>query len=134
MRKLSSSLLLAALVAAPLLQGCVAVAAGAVGGVLFKDTVFADEVYTGFIDVDANRAWSTVKTSLNNASLKPIDVDDDTRKAEAEIDGARVTVTVETYDLNRSTFRVSAKKYGVSNGEIAKSVFDRIVAELNNNR
>lgn len=130
MRKLPISILLAALVAAPLLQGCIAVA-GAVGGVLLGQEVLRDEVYSGFIDVDANRAWSTVKTTLNNASLKPIDVDDDTRKAEAEIDGARVTVTVETYDLNRSTFRVSAKKYGVSNGEIAKSVFDRIVADLN---
>jgi len=41
-----------------------------------------------------------------------------------------VTVSVDTYDLNRSTLRVSARKYGVNNGEIAKMVYDRILQEL----
>jgi hypothetical protein len=39
-------------------------------------------------------------------------------------------VSVETYDLNRSTLRVSAKKYGVNNGEIAKMVYDKIIHEV----
>jgi ferredoxin len=55
---------------------------------------------------------------------------DDQRKAVADVDGAKVTVTVEAYDLDRTTVRVAAKKYGVNNGEIAKMVLERILTDL----
>jgi hypothetical protein len=111
------------------LAGCI-VAGAAAAGILISQDVLDNNVYVATIDRDANQVWTSAKLALNRASLKPIDVQDDVRQAVAEIDDAKVTVNVETYDLNRSTLRVSAKKYGVNNGEIAKMMYDKILHEL----
>jgi hypothetical protein len=126
---MQKSLLLAALVPFSLgLTGCLAV--GAVGGVLVAQEVLDNNVYVARLDRDAGEVWASAKIALNRASLTPIDAQDDVRHAIADVDDAKVTVDVETYDLNRSTLRVSAKKYGVNNGEIAKMVYDKIIHEL----
>jgi hypothetical protein len=117
------------LLLAPLLQGCIAVPA-AIGGALVAQEVLDDNTYVGRISADAGKTWTTTKLALAKTSLKPIEVDDQKRKAVGEVDSATVTCTVETYDLNMSVLRVSAKKYGVGNGQIAKLVFDKILADL----
>jgi anti-sigma factor RsiW len=111
------------------LAGCIAVGAAA-AGILVSQEVLDNNVYVATIDRDADQVWTSAKVALNRASLKPIEVQDDVRKAVADIDDAKVSVSVETYDLNRSTLRVSAKKYGVNNGEIAKMVYDKILHEI----
>ena len=112
-----------------LLSGCVAVGAG-VAGILISQEVLDNNIYVATIDRSADDVWSSAKVALNKASLKPIDVQEDIRKATATIDDAKVEVSVETYDLNRSTLQVSARKYGVNNGEIAKMVYDKILHEI----
>jgi len=127
---MQKSLLLAALVPRSFgLTGCVA-AAGAGVGILVAQEVLDNNVYVARLDKDAGEVWASAKVALNKASLKPIDAQDDVRQATAEVDDAKVVVSVETYDLNRSTLRVSAKKYGVNNGEIAKMVYDKIIHEV----
>lgn len=111
------------------LSGCLALGVGA-AAVIVSQEVLDNNIYVATLDRDANEVWASTKVALNHASLKPIDVQDDVRQAVADIDDAKVTVNVETYDLNRSTLRVSAKKYGVNNGEIAKMVYDKILHEL----
>jgi hypothetical protein len=123
--------ILALLSLAPLFQSCVAAGVGLVaGGVLLSQDVIDSTTYTARLDVEVNRTWATAKTTLSHMSTKPIDTDEQLRSAKADIDGGTVTVSVETYDLNRSTIKVSAKKYGVANGELAKSVYDKILNEL----
>ena len=114
---------------APFFTGCLAAGVGA-AAVLVSQDVLDNSVYIATLDRGPDQVWTSAKVALNHASLKPIDVQDDVRQAVAEIDDAKVTVNVETYDLNRSTLRVSAKKYGVNNGEIAKRVYDKILSEL----
>jgi hypothetical protein len=114
---------------APLFTSCVAVGAAA-AGILISQEVLDNNIYVATLDRDADTVWASTKVALSRASLKPIDTQDDIRQATAEIDDAKVTVGVETYDLNRSTLRVSAKKYGVNNGEIAKMVYDKILHEI----
>jgi hypothetical protein len=111
------------------LAGCAAVGVGA-AAVLVSQEVIDSNVYVATLDRDADQVWTSAKVALNRSSLKPIDVQEDVRQAVAQVDDAKVTVNVETYDLNRSTLRVSAKKYGVNNGEIAKMVYDKILHEL----
>jgi len=110
-------------------SGCAAAAAG-VAAVIISQDVLDNNVYVATLDRGAEEVWTSAKVALNHASLKPIDAQDDVRKAVADIDDATVTVNVETYDLNRSTLRVSAKKYGVNNGQIAKMVYDKILNEI----
>jgi hypothetical protein len=114
---------------APFFSGCLA-AVGAGAAVLVSQDVLDNNVYVATLDRSADQVWTSAKVALNHASMKPIDVQDDIRKANATIDDANVTVTVETYDLNRSTLRVAAKKYGVNNGQIAKMVYDKIIHEI----
>lgn len=126
MRKALSVLLLLV----PVTQGCVAAALGVGAGVLVSQDLTNNNTYVGQLNKDSNKVWASAKTTLSHMSLKPIDVDNDTRTATADIDGASVTVNVETYDLNQSRLKVAAKKYGVNNGEIADHVFKRITADL----
>jgi hypothetical protein len=127
--------ILALLFLAPLFHGCVAAGVGLVaGGVLLSQDVIDSTTYTARLDVDVNRTWTTAKTTLSHMSTKPIDTDEQLRTAKADIDGGMVSVGVETYDLNRSTIRVSAKKFGVSNGELAKSVYEKILNELDSEK
>jgi hypothetical protein len=109
--------------------GCAAVAAGAAAVVISQD-VLDNNVYVARLDRPAEIVWASAKVALSHLSPKPYDVQDDVRTAVADVDDAKVTVSVDTYDLNRSTLRVSARKYGVNNGEIAKMVYDRILQEL----
>jgi hypothetical protein len=122
----------ALLLLAPLFHGCFAagVAAVGAGAVLISQDVIDSTTYTARLDVEINRTWTTTKTTLSHMSTKPIDTDEELRSAKAEIDGGTVTVSVETYDLNRSVLKVSAKKYGVAHGELAKTVYDKILTEL----
>jgi hypothetical protein len=114
---------------APLLHGCVVAGAGLVaGGVLISQEVLDQATYVARLDVDVNRTWATTKTTLSHMST--IDTDEQLRSAKADVDGGVATVSVETYDLNRSVLKVSAKKYGVTNGALAQSVYDRILNEL----
>ena len=59
-----------------------------------------------------------------------IETDEDHRTCVAKLDNSTVVVGVEVFDLNRSQLKVSAKKYGVSNGEMAELVMNQIVLEL----
>ena len=124
--------LLSLVLLAPLFHSCAAAALGVGAGVLISQEMMDNNIYVGQLNSDVNKVWSSAKTTLSHSSLKPIDVDNEVRSATAEIDGAKVTVTVETYDLNRSMLKVTAKKYGVNNGEIAQMTFNKIVADLEN--
>ncbi|HEV8114039.1 MAG TPA: DUF3568 family protein [Planctomycetota bacterium] len=117
------------LITAASLSSCAAIAVGAAAVVVSQD-VLDNNVYVATLDRGPDQVWASAKVALNHASMKPIDAQDDMRKATATIDDATVTVSVETYDLNRSTLRVSAKKYGVNNGQIAKMVYDKILNEI----
>ncbi|MBL8862362.1 MAG: hypothetical protein JNK02_10165 [Planctomycetes bacterium] len=122
-------LALAALLLVPAAASCAAVVAvGA--GVLIGQQVLDDNVYVGQLTTDANRTWAQAKTTLSNMSLKPIEANNELRRAIADVDGAKVTVFVETYDLNRSQIRVSATKFGFSASETARVVFERITQDL----
>lgn len=126
---LSASLILASLLLVPLAASCAAVVAvGA--GVIVGQQVLDDNVYVGQLTTDANRTWAQTKTTLSHMSLKPIDANNELRRAIADVDGSKVTVIVETYDLNRSQIRVSATKFGFSSSETARVVFERITHDL----
>jgi hypothetical protein len=122
------SLLLATIVLVPVAASCAAVALGA--GVVVGQQVLPDNAYVGQLTTDASRTWAQTKTSLSHMSTKPIDTNNELRRAIADVDGASVTVVVETYDLNRSQIRVAATKFGFAASETARVVFERITQDL----
>lgn len=125
--------LLAALILVPSFTSCAVVAGAAVGTVLIQESTDSS-VYVGQLHVSGAEAWAQTKVTLSRLSLKPIAYDNEAMRATAEIDDATVTAECSTYDLDKSEIRVSAKKYMVNAGQVAKVVFDKIVADLNDQR
>jgi len=125
MRQLLSLLLLST----GLLASCGALL-GVGAGVVISQEAVDNNTYVAHIDRDAAIVWATAKSSLSHQSTELMKVDEDIRKVEAVIDGATVLASVEVFDLNRSVLRVSAKKYGVANGEIAEMALNKILSDL----
>jgi hypothetical protein len=123
-------LALAVLALVPLFQGCVA-AAAAGAGVVAGQVVLQDNTYISHLNTDSGRVWAQTKSTLSRKSAKPLEVDENHRRAVADLEGTYVTVTVETYDLNVSVLKVSAKKYGFPENDMAKVVLDRITEDIN---
>ena len=128
MRKLN--LLLPVLLVAPLAWSCVAAAVGVGAGAVIGTEVLDDDTYVARIEMSSARLWPTAKTTLSHMSMKPIDVNDALKTAVAEIDQARVTVVVETYDIDQSVLRINARKYGIANADISKMVLDNILSDI----
>ncbi len=125
------TMLLASLIATPLLAaGCVGVAAGAVGAVVVTQEMLDNNTYVSQLNEDVKPVWSTVKIFLAENSSEVIETNEQARKAKAKIDGAIVEVGVEAYDLDRTLMRVSAKRFGVNDGELARTIMDRIHRQL----
>jgi hypothetical protein len=100
------------------------------GAVLVSQSAIEDSTYVVQVKASVELAWASTKTTLSHLSLKPIDTEDEARKAIAEIDSSKVTVTVEAYDLDQSVIKVSAMKYGIRDGATAAMVKDKILADL----
>jgi hypothetical protein len=114
----------------PLLGASCAAVLGVGAGVVISQDMLDANTFVAQLNEDVDVAWATVKASLGQQSEIPIRIDNDVRGAIATIDGAEVTVSVEAYDLERCRLVVSARKYGVSNGEIADLVFNRLLTNF----
>lgn len=121
--------LITSLLIALALPGCLAAAAGIGAGIIISQEMDAN-TYITHLQQDADVVWATAKATLSHQATEIIEPDEDLRKATARIDNADVTVSVEVYDLDRCTLRVSARKYGVANGELAQMVMSGIVRDL----
>lgn len=114
-----------------ILPGCAALL-GVGAGIVISQDVMDNELYVAQLQEDVDVVWAVAKSSLSHQSDEPLDVKDDLRTATGVVDDAKITVSVEAYDLNRSRMSVSASKYGFSNGEIAEMVFDKILKQFQN--
>jgi hypothetical protein len=113
----------------PLTQGCLA-AVGVGAGLVLSQDLLDNNTYVTRLNTDVRRVWPTVKTTLSGASLELIEVDEELRVARAKVDGANVTVSVEAFDIDKSILRVTARKFGMNDGELARLMHDKIVRDL----
>jgi hypothetical protein len=114
------------------LAGCAALVAGGAAGVVASNEMLDNRVVESHLNRDATEVWNTVKQFLADESPELIQYDDQTRVASAKLDGATVTVSVETWDLGKSVMRVSAKKFfsTVNDGDMARIVTDRLTRRI----
>jgi hypothetical protein len=131
MRK-SDPLLALALTLPTLLGGCAAAAVVGVGlgAVVISQELTDSNVYVTHLSMNVNEVWPTAKIFLADQSLELIETDEQARIAKARIDGANVTVAVEAYDVDKTLMRVSAKRYGVNDGDMARIITERITRRL----
>jgi len=107
---------------------------GVGAGLVLSHEVLANNTYTAQIDEKAALTWAICKSSLTHQASDPITVDSDLRTATGRIDGADVTVSVETYDGDNCRLMVSARKYGVNDGTAAEAAFRQLLADLHEAR
>lgn len=100
---------------------------GVGAGVVISQDLMDNNTFVAQLSEDVDVAWATTKVSLGKQTDLPLTLDEDRRTAVAMIDDARVTVSIEAYDVDRCRLLVSARKYGVTNGEIADLVFNRLL-------
>jgi hypothetical protein len=124
--------LLASLLALPLISGCAAVAVGAIGSLMISNEVTANHIVEARLNADVSKVWPTVRTTLSDKSLQPIELDDNIRQAKAKIDSAWVTVTCEAYDLDKTVMKVRAAKYAgtINDPEMARLIQEAIMLRL----
>jgi len=111
------------------LGGC-AVVAGGVAAVVITQELVDNNTYVSHVNLDVTRVWPTTKVFLADQSLELIETDDAARRATAKIDGAKVTVSVEAYDLDQSVVRVAASRYGVNDGDMARIINERLMRRI----
>jgi len=111
------------------LSGCGALL-GVGAGVVISQDVLDSNVYVAQIPEDTEIVWAVAKSSLSHQAEAPITVDDDLRVAKGKVHGHDIEVSVETRDMNACRMLVSASQYGISNGEMAEMVMNRILKDL----
>ncbi|MFT5050220.1 MAG: hypothetical protein ACI8QZ_001619 [Chlamydiales bacterium] len=119
-------ILLPCLLVAPLFTSCAAVALGA-GSVFVADQLRDNNSYVAQISSDSRELWAAVKKTVSHMSPYPIHVDEALRQVKARYDGGMIYLQVETFDVNQSTLRVRATKYGLNSGELAREVQRRVM-------
>ena len=127
-KRFFSALLLAGL--STLATGCAGVVAGGVAAVVVSQEMIDNNTYVSHVNQDVTQVWPTAKVFLAEQSQKLIETDDQARLATAEVDGAKVSISVEAYDLDKSVVRVAAKRYGVNDGDLARIINERFTRRL----
>ncbi len=122
----------ATLLAIPLLTGCFAMAAGAVGGLVLSSEVSGSNIYETRLNLDVSKVWPVVKTTLSDTSMETIEINDEIRMAKAKIEGASVTVSCEAYDLDKTVMKTRASKFAgtINDADMAKMIQERIILRL----
>jgi hypothetical protein len=114
-------------------MGCVAAAAGAVGGVVLSNEFADNATYVTHLNTDVKKVWPLAKTVLSDSTLEVIEVDEQVRLAKAKIDNSTVTVQVDAYDVDKSILQVKARKFGTfPDGETARLISEKITRRLQN--
>jgi hypothetical protein len=127
-KQVFSALLLAGL--ATFSTGCAGVVAGGVAAVVVSQEMLDNNTYVSHVNQDVTQVWPTAKVFLAEQSQELIETDDQARVARADVDGAKVSISVEAYDLDKSIVRVAAKRYGVNDGDLARIINERFTRRL----
>lgn len=122
--------LLLALTAAPL-TSCILVAGAGVGYVVSQN-VLPNDVHVSEVADDVDTVWSSVTQSME-ILVDPgseLLINDIPRSIQCKVDGAKVKVEVEAFDIDRTTIRVQAEKYLAPDNEAANDVMNTILRRL----
>jgi len=125
------TLTLVPLLCLPLVSSCI-VAAAAGAGYLVSREVLPNDVYSAQVRVDVDDTWEATRETLGYM-VDPgneVTTTSSPRVAKAKVDGADVTVTVEAYDLDRTTITVAAERPLRHDGATANEVLNAVLDHL----
>lgn len=121
--------------AVTLSPSCAAVVAGAGVGYVISQEVLPNEIHTAEVRDDAGHVWALSRETLEILADPGTNVElaDSGRSATAKVNGAKVRLDVEAYDIDRTLIRVQAEKYLSSDGRTAEEVISSVLDHLDKN-
>ncbi len=117
-----------ALALLPLTSCIVLVGAGA--GYVISQEVLPGSIHSAQVMLDVDTVWAQAQTTVHDMKVGEFETTDYPRRIETRVDGADVEVIVEAYDLNRTTIKVTAKRYLSTDDEVATLVLNQILEDL----
>lgn len=120
-----------AAISLPLLgSSCLGFAVGAGAGYLVSQELEPKGQRTEALFAPLDDAWDVTCDVLRIMSSEPLEFIEFPRTAIGRIDGARVTVEVTVYDVDRTQVRVRARRMSLSAGDTAHRVLSVISNRL----
>ena len=104
--------------------------AAVAGTAVLVNEEFVDNSQSVIVPYDVEYVWAAAKSTISHMTSDLLDVDPDLRTIQTYIDGAQVTVQIQTFDVGQTRIRVAAKRYLVYSDEVAVSVRDGMVRDL----
>ncbi len=115
-------------------SGCAAAIAGVGAGLIISRDVLPNETATAQVRLDVEAVWPSVKETLsilNDLQAGDVVFSEYPRTALGRVDGSRIDVAVEAYDLERTVIKVQAEaRLGTSDLETAEMVLTKILDRL----
>ena len=112
------------LAAAFALPSCGAIAAASVGVAVSQE--FMDNSVAYYVPADVETSWAHAKRVVDGMSLDPITTDEERHRIEAVVEGARVFVHIEAFDVQETKVQVMAKRFATYENEMASDIAFRI--------
>ncbi len=130
MRRTQIQAAIAALIlpCAALVSSCATAAVA--GTAVLVNEEFVDNSQSVIVPYDVEYVWAAAKSTLSHMTSDLLDIDPDLRTIQTYVDGALVTVQVQTFDVGQTRIRVAAKRYLVYSDEVAANVRDGMVRDL----
>ncbi len=118
-------LALVALLPLPAMTGCAAALEAA--GYRGSEGV---EVHSAQVRLDVEEVWFVAQDVFGIMSSEPLEMNAFPRTLTGRVDGARVELEVLAWDLNRTTIKARATRYGFADSRVGERVLQTVLAQL----
>lgn len=105
-------------------QSCAVVAVAGVGVAMSQE--FMENSVSYYVPSDVDTAWASAKRVMDSMSMDPIVADEKQMAIEAVVEGSRVFVRVEAFDIQETKVQVMAKRLGSYQDDIASDIAHRV--------
>ena len=113
-----------------LLTGSSCAPVAVVGTTIVLNEEFTEKSRSKIVADDVELVWASAKSSMSHMTDDLLDVDGDLKAIRTFVDGAEVTVRVQTFDVGQTMISVYARRYLVFSDEVAGNVLHSIVRDL----
>lgn len=118
-----------ALLLAPLAlasTSCIA-AVGVGAGAVVTHEFLSDTPHVAHVQQDVDEVWPTTVETLRELGATEVEVTDYPRLVEANVQGGRIYVTVEAYDLNHTVVRLQFRKHRMIDNRTAEQLLQKLI-------
>ena len=88
------------------------------------------EIHSSQVRLDVEEVWFVAQDVFGIMSSEPLTLQEFPRTLTGRVDGARVELEVLAWDLNRTTIKARATRYGFADSRVGQRVLQTVLAQL----